>query len=166
MGVFSKMLNKLGIKSKEEKAAEKAAAAKPEVKPVIPRTTTVHANKPTAHESRPVASKLDVAGVDAKLSSVAAAAPAAMEMVDVVAKLEKLAVESPEKLDWKASIVDLMKLLGLDSSLAERKELAQELGCPPEKSGGDYAEMNVWLHKTVLQKIAENGGNIPQNLLD
>ena len=76
MGVFSKMLNKLGIKSKEEKAAEKAAAAKPEVKPVIPRTTTVHANKPTAHESRPVASKLDVAGVDAKLSSVAAAAPA------------------------------------------------------------------------------------------
>jgi Domain of unknown function (DUF3597) len=63
------------------------------------------------------------------------------------------------------SIVDLLKLLGLDSSLAARKELAIELGCPAAKMG-DSAQMNMWLHKTVLQKLAENGGNIPKDLLD
>ena len=70
-----------------------------------------------------------------------------------------------EKLNWKTSIVDLLKLLGLDSSLAARKELAAELGCPAEKMG-DSAQMNMWLHKTVLKKLAENGGNIPADLLD
>jgi Domain of unknown function (DUF3597) len=60
--------------------------------------------------------------------------------------------------------VDLMKLLGLDSSLVARKELATELGCPAQKIG-DSARMNVWLHKTVLQKLADNGGNIPKELL-
>jgi hypothetical protein len=69
-------------------------------------------------------------------------------------------------LDWKVSIVDLLKVLKIDSSLDARKELAQELGCPAEFIGGDYSKMNVWLHKTVLKKIAENGGNIPANLLD
>jgi hypothetical protein len=60
--------------------------------------------------------------------------------------------------------VDLLKLLGLDSSLDSRKELAAELGCPKEKMG-DSAQMNIWLHKTVLQKLADNGGNIPKELL-
>ena len=68
-------------------------------------------------------------------------------------------------LDWKVSIVDLLKLLDIDSSREARNELAQELGCPPELMK-DSAKMNVWLHKTVLKKIAENGGNIPQSLLD
>lgn len=163
MGVFSKILNKLGVKSKEEKAAEKAAV-KPEAKPVIPRTTTI-SGAPVARDSRPIAGKLDHAGVEAKLDALHGAVPAAMPMVDVVAKLESLAKENPEKLDWKTSIVDLMKLLGLDSSLEERKELAKELGCPVDKMG-DSAQMNMWLHKTVLQKIAENGGNIPKELLD
>ncbi|VWX34225.1 Oxidoreductase (fragment) [Limnobacter sp. 130] len=76
-----------------------------------------------------------------------------------------MAKANPEKLNWKVSIVDLMKLLGLDSSLAARKELAAELGCPAEKMG-DSAQMNMWLHKTVLQKLADNGGNIPADLLD
>jgi hypothetical protein len=76
-----------------------------------------------------------------------------------------LAKASPEKLNWKVSIVDLLKLLGLDSSFAARKELAIELGCPAEKMG-DSAQMNMWLHKTVLQKLADNGGNIPKELLD
>jgi hypothetical protein len=89
---------------------------------------------------------------------------APMSSVDVVAKLEGLAASNPEKLNWKTSIVDLMKLLGLDSSLAARKELATELGCPPDKMG-DSAQMNMWLHKTVLQKLAQNGGNIPVELL-
>jgi Domain of unknown function (DUF3597) len=93
------------------------------------------------------------------------AAPVAITVVDVVAKLEGLAASHKEKLNWKVSIVDLMKLLGLDSSLAARKGLATELGCPAEKMG-DSAQMNMWLHKTVLQKLAENGGNIPKELLD
>ncbi len=90
---------------------------------------------------------------------------AAIAEVDVVAKLESLAAANAEKLNWKVSIVDLLKLLGLDSSLTARKELATELGCPAQAMG-DSAQMNVWLHKTVLQKLAQNGGNIPQELLN
>ncbi|WP_407278453.1 DUF3597 domain-containing protein [Aromatoleum evansii] len=93
-----------------------------------------------------------------------AAAPVAISQVDVVAKLEALSAASAQKLNWKVSIVDLMKLLGLDSSLAARKELAAELGCPGDKMG-DSAQMNIWLHKTVLQRLADNGGNIPSELL-
>lgn len=92
-------------------------------------------------------------------------APAPIAVVDVVAQLEKLAASNSQKLNWKVSIVDLLKLLGLESSFAARKELAVELGCPSDKMG-DSAQMNMWLHKTVLQKIAENGGNIPKELLD
>lgn len=92
------------------------------------------------------------------------AAPVAISAVDVVAKLEALAAAHAEKLNWKVSIVDLLKLLGLDSSLGVRKELAAELGCPADKMG-DSAQMNMWLHKTVLQKLADNGGNIPAELL-
>jgi len=94
----------------------------------------------------------------------AVAAPVAISEVDVVAKLEALAATHAEKLNWKLSIVDLMKLLALDSSLAARKELAGELGCPADKMA-DSAQMNMWLHKTVLQKLAANGGNIPAELL-
>ena len=101
-------------------------------------------------------------------STPAAPAPAAtagMALVDVVAKLEGLAAANPEKLNWKTSIVDLLKLLGMDSSLTARKALASELGCPQEKMA-DSAQMNMWLHKTVLQKLADNGGNVPAELLD
>jgi phenylalanyl-tRNA synthetase beta subunit len=98
------------------------------------------------------------------VAAAAAPAPVAISAVDVVAKLEALASAHAEKLNWKVSIVDLMKLLGLDSSLAARTELATELGCPADKMG-DSAQMNMWLHKTVLQKLAENGGNIPASLL-
>ena len=87
-----------------------------------------------------------------------------MEVVDVVGKLERLAASNSQQLNWKTSIVDLLKLLGLDSSLPARKELATELGCPADKMG-DSAQMNIWLHKTVLQKLAANGGNIPKELM-
>ena len=92
-------------------------------------------------------------------------APKPIAVVDVVAQMEKLAASNAQKLNWKVSIVDLLKLLGLESSFAARKELAVELGCPSEKMG-DSAQMNMWLHKTVLQKLADNGGNIPKDLLD
>jgi hypothetical protein len=96
--------------------------------------------------------------------AVAPAPPTAIAVVDVVAKLEGLAASNPQKLNWTVSIVDLLKLLDLDSSLGARKELATELGCPAEKMG-DSAQMNMWLHKTVLQKLADNGGNVPKDLL-
>jgi hypothetical protein len=90
--------------------------------------------------------------------------PVEVPMVDVVSKLESLAAKNPAKLDWKVSIADLLFLLGMDNSFKARKELAIELGCP-EKLMADSAQMNMWLHSAVLKKIAENGGNIPQELL-
>ncbi len=112
---------------------------------------------------------VEPAAVDSSLASAVATpktapTPIAISAVDVVAKLETLASAHAEKLNWKLSIVDLMKLLELDSSLAARKELATELACPAEKMG-DSAQMNLWLHQTVLKKLAENGGNIPADLL-
>jgi hypothetical protein len=91
--------------------------------------------------------------------------PKAITIVDVVAQLEKRAAANPQKLNWRTSIVDLLKLLEIDSSFKARKELATELGCPAAFMG-DSAKMNVWLHKTVLTKIAVNGGNVPKDLLD
>lgn len=105
-----------------------------------------------------------VASAPAETSSSASAVQP-ISPVDVVAQLEGLAAKHGEKLNWKVSIVDLLKLLGLDSSFAARKELATELNCPAEKMN-DSAQMNMWLHKTVLQKLADNGGNIPADLLN
>ena len=88
-----------------------------------------------------------------------------MSDVDVLAKLDRLAADNPQKLNWRTSIVDLMKLLGMESSLDERKQLAEELGYPREGMS-DSAKMNTWLHKAVLWEIAKNGGNVPKELLD
>jgi hypothetical protein len=89
-------------------------------------------------------------------------ASAPMSNVDVEAVLTKLASENKEKLDWRKSIVDLMKLLNLDSGLGARKELAKELGCTGDMN--DSASMNIWLHKQVMQKLAANGGKVPADL--
>jgi 3-oxoacyl-ACP reductase-like protein len=97
----------------------------------------------------------------------AAAAPSASapaQPVDVAATLNALAAKNPEKLDWKHSIVDLMKLVGMDSSLSARKELAKDLHYTGDQS--DSATMNMWLHKEVLRKLSENGGKVPADLLD
>ncbi len=144
MSIFSTILQKLGL---QKPAAAPAAQAAP---------AAVAAPRP------PVGPTPAKVMRDDAVPSVPKPAP--MAMVDVVSKLDKMAGDNPG-LDWKVSIVDLLKLLGIDSSLNARKELAQELGCPPDLIGGDYAKMNIWLHKTVLQKIAENGGNIPKELL-
>ena len=95
---------------------------------------------------------------------VAVEAAPAPEPVDIEAVLEELAAANPQKLNWRTSIVDLMKLVGLESSLAERKELADELGYTGDKS--DSASMNIWLHKQVLAKLAANGGKVPADLID
>ena len=114
-------------------------------------------------EETPVVQEVAAAEVAAPVVDAAPVSVAISE-VDVVGKLEALAANSAEKLNWQTSIVDLMKLLGMDSSLAHRKELATELGCPANLMD-DSASMNIWLHKTVLQQLAANGGNIPASLL-
>jgi hypothetical protein len=86
-----------------------------------------------------------------------------MSQVDVEAVLTGLAAKNKEKLDWRKSIVDLMKLLNLDSSFAARKELAKELGYTGDT--GDSASMNIWLHKQVMTKLAANGGKVPADLV-
>lgn len=99
----------------------------------------------------------------------ASAAPApstpgtAVQVVDVAVILDGLAAKNPEKLDWKRSIVDLMKLVGMDSSFGARKQLAKELNYTGDPN--DSASMNIWLHKEVLRKLSENGGKVPPELL-
>ena len=92
------------------------------------------------------------------------AAPAAAPVVDVEAIMLDLEAKSGHKSNWRVSIVDLMSLLGIDNSLAERKALALELGYTGDMN--DSAPMNIWLHKQVMQRLAENGGKVPANLLD
>ncbi len=94
--------------------------------------------------------------------SAAPAAPAAVSEIDVEANLASMA--QGHDLNWRSSIVDLMKLLGIDSSLANRKELATELGYTGDLDGS--AEMNIWLHKATMQALAANGGKVPAALVD
>jgi hypothetical protein len=136
MSIFGDILSKLGIGNDKKEADASTPAIAP------------------APEAAPVAATPE-----------SAPAVTAISEVDVVTQLETLAQSHAEKLNWKVSIVDLLKLLGIDSSLTARKELATELGCPADKMG-DSAQMNMWLHKTVLQKLAQNGGNIPADLLN
>ncbi|WP_031439966.1 DUF3597 domain-containing protein, partial [Sphingomonas sp. FUKUSWIS1] len=91
-------------------------------------------------------------------------APAATQPVDVEAVLSGMASRKNSDLNWRSSIVDLMKLLDLDSSLDNRKELATELGYTGAKDGS--AEMNIWLHKAVMRELAKNGGTVPAGLQD
>jgi hypothetical protein len=97
--------------------------------------------------------------------AAAGGAPAAtMQNVDIEQVLDGMAANNSQKLNWRTSIVDLMKLVGMDSTLQERKELADELGYSGDKS--DTAAMNMWLHKQVMKKMQENGGKVPASLMD
>lgn len=140
MGIFANILEKLGIGSAH-------AHPMPDIRPYGPKTVPAAAGTPSAS------------------STPATPTPVAMSEVDVEAQLEKLAAAHSEKLNWRTSIVDLMKLLDMDSSLAERKALATELACPADLMH-DSAGMNTWLHKEVLKRVAANGGKVPANLLD
>ena len=144
MGFFDKILEKIGLKKPDEKAVGGEAKGGMKAKDDVAKTPGVGANAP----ARTVPQQ---AGVKP------------MSEVDVVAKLEGLA--KGKDLNWKVSIVDLLKLLDLDSSREAREELAKELNAPADVTG-DSARLNVWLHKEVLRKIAANGGNIPADLLD
>jgi len=143
MGLLSNLISKIFSHSGATVATTGGASAAPAAAPSTTATSQPAASPPTAP------------------SAVAPAAPA--QPVDVAAILDGLAAKNPEKLDWKHSIVDLMKLVGMDSSFKARKQLAQELNYTGDPN--DSASMNVWLHKQVLVKIAENGGKVPQELL-
>ena len=128
-----------------------------------------HASAPaaaTAPQSAPASTSSTTpasAPAPATPAATPAAASAPAQQVDVAATLNALAAKNAEKLDWKHSIVDLMKLVGMDSSLSARKELADDLQYTGYKS--DSAKMNMWLHKEVLKKLSENGGKVPADLL-
>jgi hypothetical protein len=112
-----------------------------------------------AHEARGAAPASAMPGATPSAGASSAASP-----VDVEAVLAGMEAQAGQKLNWRSSIVDLMKLLDIDSSLGARKELAQELGYGGALDGS--AEMNMWLHRAVMQKLAENGGRVPDSLRD
>lgn len=162
MGFFNKILEKLGLKKDAPAAAPVSAPAKI-VASERPAGPLAAGEAARAHAEAEKAKDDAVSKVASTPAVVAAAVPAPISEVDVVKHLEQLSAGSG--LNWKVSIVDLLKLLDLDSSREARNELATELGCPADLMK-DSAKMNVWLHKEVLRKIAANGGNIPQSLLD
>ena len=115
------------------------------------------------HRSASASAPAGGPGSQSKPSSTPITPPAPQgATVDVAGVMNKLASQSKEKLDWQRSIVDLMKLLNLDSSIAARKRLAQELHYTGDMN--DSAAMNIWLHKQVMIKLAENGGQVPKEL--
>ena len=120
------------------------------------------AEAPAAPAAGGAASAAPAASGTATAASGASAAAGAT--VDVAAILDDLASKASQPLNWKTSIVDLMKLLNLDSSLTARKELAKELNYTGDTN--DSATMNIWLHKQVMNKLAANGGKVPDDLKD
>lgn len=111
----------------------------------------------------PAASTAAAPATPAPSASASTPAPV-IPLLDVEAVLKFMATQRSEKLNWETSIVDLMKLLGMESSLSERRELADELGFTGDKQ--DTATMNMWLHKEVMKQFAANGGHVPASMLD
>ena len=166
MGFFNKILEKLKLKKAEPVPTPVSAPAKivASERPAGPLAAGAAARARAEEEKAEKAEKVKaVAHSEPVPVQPVVAAPIAVSEVDVVKHLTELS--AGKDLNWKVSIVDLLKLLEIDSSREARNELATELGCPAELMH-DSAKMNVWLHKEVLKKIAENGGNIPQSLLD
>lgn len=167
MGFFNKILEKLKLKKAEPAPPPVSAPAKivASERPAGPLAAGAEARARAEKEKAEKAEKVKAVAHSEPVAPVqpVVAAPIAVSEVDVVKHLTELS--AGKDLNWKVSIVDLLKLLEIDSSREARNELATELGCPAELMH-DSAKMNVWLHKEVLKKIAENGGNIPQSLLD
>jgi hypothetical protein len=143
MGILSNIFNKIFPNSHSAKEAQAKAQAQ---------------NAPAAP------TQASTTGAAAPAAPTAAPAPAAMDQVDVEAILNSKLQASGQQLNWRTSIVDLLKLLDLDSSLQSRKELAAELHYTGDTS--DSASMNIWLHRQVMNKLAANGGKVPADLKD
>lgn len=146
MGIFDKIKHAI---FGEAKAAEPVASGAPKAQPA-PAPVSPSAAPSPAPAASPAQSK-------------PATTPAAAN-VDIVPILDAAVKKSGQKLDWRHSIVDLMKAVGMDASMAERKELASELGYTGDI--GDSAKMNMWLHKALMKRLSENGGKVPADLLD
>ena len=144
MGIFDKIKHAIWG---EAKAAEAMPTAAPKIEP---------AQAPISPSAAPGPSPTPAP------TSPATSAPSTS--VDIVMVLDAAVRKSGQKLQWRRSIVDLMKAVGMDASLAERKELAAELGYTGDQN--DTATMNVFLHKALLKKLSENGGKVPADLLD
>jgi hypothetical protein len=156
MSIFGSIMSKI-FGQKPAAAQEAAAPAGTDATSApAPATPAAAQSASPATPSVPTPQAPPIAG-----SSTVAAAP---QSVDVDAVLTDMAAKNGQNLNWKQSIVDLMKLLGLDSSLQARKELAQELNYSGDTN--DSASMNIWLHKQVMKKLAENGGKVPAELQD
>lgn len=149
MGIFDKIKHAI---FGEAKAAEPVAAGAPTTEPAQAPASPSAAPSPApaapAPQSKPVPT---------------ATAPGTAT-VDIVPILDAAVKKSGQKLDWRRSIVDLMKAVGMDASLPERKELAAELGYTGDTN--DSAKMNMWLHKALMKRLSENGGKVPADLLD
>lgn len=143
MGILSNIFHKIFPSS--QPAAQNTSQAAPGAQQRAPQPTPAPASQPAQQPQ-------------------AAPAAAPMQQVDVEAVLNGMQQQSGQQLNWRTSIVDLLKLLGLDSSLQARKELAAELHYTGDTN--DSASMNIWLHRQVMNKLAENGGKVPADLKD
>ena len=146
--IFGRIFHRGGQASQPEVATAGAAPTQQS-----PAPGTAAQAQPSSQATQPTAAT----------ATQASPQPAA-QPVDVEAVLNEMARNNPQKLNWRTSIVDLMKLLDLDSSLQARKQLADELHYTGDKN--DSATMNIWLHKQVMRKVAENGGKVPADLKD
>jgi len=153
MSVFGSIMSAVFSKPAAAQAPPPPAASGPAP------AQTKGSSAPSATPSQTTASSPAAAAAPAATTGASTAPPSS---IDVAAVLTGLAAQSKEKLDWRRSIVDLMKLLKIDSSLSARKQLAQELHYSGDMN--DSATLNVWLHKQVMIKLAENGGKVPEEL--
>ncbi len=153
MGLFNTLMSKIFSHASSAPVATSTGAAPASASaPVTAGSATPAMPSPTA------------AGQPSASTAPATPAAAPAQQVDLAAILDKLAAQNSEKLDWKHSIVDLMKLVGMDSSLSARKELAGDLHYTGDTN--DSAAMNTLLHQAVMKELAANGAKVPQNLLN
>ena len=153
MGIFDSIKKAIFGEAKADTVAAPTPASAPGA--VVPPSTT--STSPASTPAGTAAGESTTGAGPAPMSS-------ATQQVDVAPILDKAVKDSGQQLNWKTSIVDLLKALKIDSSLTARKELAQELGYTGDTN--DSATMNVWLHKAVIKKLSENGGKVPADLLD
>jgi hypothetical protein len=150
----------MGIFDKIKHAIFGGPASAAQAAPTTGAAASTTAAAPSASAATPAASSSSASAP----ATAAPAAPSAPASIDVTAILDQAVAKSGQKLDWRHSIVDLMKALKMDATLAERKELATELHYAGDMQ--DSAAMNIWLHKALMKKLAENGGKVPADLTD
>jgi hypothetical protein len=167
MSIFGNILEKLGLRKSKDSRPPTTEQMRPS--PSAPPSSAARqgssATRRSSVEEENSAPRSPGATGSSPSGGAATPSKPPVAMVDVTAHLEQLAAKSSAQLNWRTSIVDLLKLLDIDSSAAARRELAEELDAPAGLQHGS-AEMNMWLHRTVLRKIADNGGNVPKELLD